>query len=137
MLDTATASELKHVGRETRRVDTIEKVTGQATYVSDMSVPGMLYARVKTSPHARAKIVSIDTGAAEAITGVRAVITGKDLDFKLGLYVEDKDILARNEVRHFGEAVAAVAADTLEIAQRAVEAIVVEYEELEPVLHPK
>ena len=137
MLDTVATSELKHVGQVTRRIDTVEKVTGQATYVSDMTVPGMLYARVKTSPHARAKIVSIDTTAAEAIPGVRAVVTGKDLSFKLGLYVEDKDILARNEVRHFGEAVAAVAADTLEIAKRAVDAIEVTYEELEPVLQPK
>ncbi len=137
MLDTVSASELQHVGKTTRRVDMVEKLTGQAMYVSDMIVPGMLYARVKTSPHARARIVKIDTSAAEAITGVRAVVTGKDLEYKLGLYIEDKDILARNEVRHFGEAVAAVAADTLEIAQNAVDAIEVTYEELEPVLHPK
>lgn len=137
MLETIPASDLKSVGQKTRRVDSIEKLTGEATYVSDMVLPGMLYARVKTSPHARARIVSIDTSAAEAMTGVRAVITGHDIGYKLGLYVVDKDILARNEVRHFGEGVAAVAADTLEIAQKAVEAIHVEYEELEPVLHPK
>lgn len=137
MLDTVPASELQTVGHKTRRVDSIEKVTGDATYVSDMILPGMLYARVKTSPHARARIVSIDTTAAEAMPGVRAVITGHDIDTKMGLYVQDKDILARNEVRHFGEGVAAVAADTLEIAQKAVDAIVVTYEELEPVLHPR
>ena len=137
MLETMSAKELTSVGRKTRRIDAVEKVTGQATYVSDMTLPGMLYARVKTSPHARARIVSIDTAAAAALPGVRAVVTGKDLDYKLGLYVVDKDILARHEVRHFGEAVAAVAADTLEIAQRAIDAIVVEYEELPPVLHPK
>ncbi len=137
MLDTAAASELKYVGKVTRRVDTIEKVTGQAMYVSDMILPGMLYARVKTSPHARARIRSVDVSAAVAMQGVRAVVTGKEVPFKLGLYVEDKDILARDEVRHFGEGVAAVAADTLEIAQKAVDAIVVDYEELEPVLHPR
>ena len=137
MFDQVSAAELKYVGRKTRRIDAVEKLTGDAMYVSDMTVPGMLYARVKTSPHARARIVSIDTSAAEAIPGVRAVVIGKDLEYKLGLYVVDKDILARNEVRHFGEAVAAVAADTLEIAQKAVEVIQVEYEELEPVLHPK
>lgn len=137
MFDRVPAVELKYVGKKTRRIDAVEKLTGDAMYVSDMTVPGMLYGRVKTSPHARARIASIDTSAAEAIPGVRSVIIGKDLSYKLGLYVVDKDILARNEVRHFGEAVAAVAADTLEIAQRAVDAITVEYEELEPVLHPK
>src|SRR6056297_855330 len=120
MLETVPASDLTSVGHKTRRVDSIEKLTGEATYVSDMVLPGMLYARVKTSPHARARIISIDTSAAEAMTGVRAVITGHDIGYKLGLYVVDKDILARNEVRHFGEGVAAVAADTLEIAQKAV-----------------
>ncbi|SIQ54340.1 xanthine dehydrogenase, molybdenum binding subunit apoprotein [Alkalispirochaeta americana] len=137
MLDQIPAQDLKYVGRETARIDAVEKLTGRATYVSDMAVPGMLFARVKTSPHARAKILSIDTSAARAIPGVRAVVTGKDLEYKLGLYVVDKDILARDEVRHFGEAVAAVAADTLETAQKAVEAIQIDYEVLEPVLHPK
>lgn len=136
MLETIPARDLKHVGNKTDRLDSKVKVTGQATYVADMIVPGMLYARVKTSPHARAKIVSIDTSKAEALTGVRAVVTGEELDYRLGLYVVDKAILARGEVRHFGEAVAAVAADTLEIAQKAVDLIDVEYEELEPVLHP-
>ena len=137
MLEAVPSAELKTVGHQTKRVDSVEKLTGEATYVSDMILPGMLYARVKTSPHARAKIRSIDTSKAEAMPGVRAVVTGHDLAHKMGLYVVDKDILARNEVRHFGEGVAAVAADTLEIAKNAVEAIEVDYEELEPVLHPK
>ena len=73
----------------------------------------MLHAKVKKSPHARARILSIDTSRAEALPGVRAVLTGQELDYRLGLYVVDKDILAKDDVRHFGEAVAAVAADTL------------------------
>lgn len=137
MFEQVPAEQLTQVGRHTRRVDATEKLTGQASYVSDMTLPGMLYARVKTSLHASARIVSIDTAAARALPGVRAVVTGHDLDYKLGLYVVDKDILARDRVRHFGEAVAAVAADTLEAAQLAVEAIEVEYEVLAPVLHPK
>ncbi len=136
MLEATPAEQLSQVGRHTRRIDAVEKLTGSATYVSDMALPGMLYARVKTSPFARARIKSIDTKAAESMPGVRAVLTGHELSYKLGLYVVDKDILARNEVRHYGEAVAAVAADSLVIAQAAVEAIVVEYEELTPVLHP-
>ncbi len=136
MLENTPVAELQNVGRKTDRIDSIVKLTGEATYVSDMTLPGMLYSRVKTSPHARARIVSIDTSRAQALSGVRAVVTGEELDYRLGLYVVDKAILAKGEVRHFGEAVAAVAADTLEIAQRAVELIAVEYEELEPVLHP-
>ena len=136
MLDTVPAEKLKHVGKKTERIDSKVKLTGQAGYVADMTVAGMLYARVKTSPHARARIVSIDTKKAQALTGVRAIVTGEELDYRLGLYVQDKAILAKGEVRHFGEAVAAVAADTLEVAQKAVELIDVTYEELEPVLHP-
>jgi len=82
-------------------------------------LPGMLYAQVKKSPHARAKILSIDTSKAEALPGVRAVLTGSELDYRLGLYIVDKYILAKGEVRHYGEAVAAVAAESLQIARKA------------------
>jgi len=135
MLDTANPETLRQVGRSPTRSDAPDKLTGSAIYVSDMSLPGMLYAQVKKSPHARAKIKRIDVSRAERLTGVRAVLTGHDLDYKMGLYVVDKDILAKNEVRHFGEAVAAVAADTLAIAHAAVELIEVEYEVLPPVLN--
>ena len=72
---------------------------------------------------------------AERLPGVRAILTGHDLAYRLGLYVVDKDILAKDEVRHFGEAVAAVAADTRAIAQAAVELIEVDYEVLTPILN--
>ncbi len=123
------------VGTDVSRQEAPEKLTGAARYASDMVLPGMLHAKVKTSPHARAKILRIDTSKAERLIGVHAVVTGKELDYKLGLYVVDKDILAKDEVRHFGEAVAAVAAETLEIASRAVELIDVEYEVETPVLN--
>ncbi len=135
MFDEIKQSDLSHVGTSPEREDDSAKLTGSAMYVSDMSLPGMLYAQVKKSPHARAKIKRIDVSKAEAMEGVRAVITGEELDYRLGLYVVDKRILAKGEVRHFGEAVAAVAADTPEIAHAAVDAIVVEYEVLPPILH--
>lgn len=135
MLDRTNGDELRLVGRDLPRSEGIEKVTGQATYVSDMVLPGMLHAQVKKSPHARARILGIDVSAAEALPGVRAVLTGAELEYRLGLYVVDKDILAKGEVRHYGEAVAAVAADTLEIARRAVDLIRVDYEVLPPVLN--
>ncbi|MBP7096395.1 MAG: xanthine dehydrogenase family protein molybdopterin-binding subunit [Spirochaetia bacterium] len=135
MLSEKKPSELAVVGKSPERTDDLEKLTGAATYVSDMSLPGMLHAQLKKSPHARARIVRIDTSKARAMPGVRAVLTGDELDYRLGLYVVDKRILARGEVRHYGEAVAAVAADTLMQAKAAADAIEVEYEILKPILH--
>jgi len=129
------STKLRYVGTAALRSEAAEKLTGSAMYASDMVLPGMLYAMVKKSPHARAKIVHVDTSKAWQIPGVRAVLTGMDLSYRLGLYIVDKDILAKGEVRHFGEAVAAVAADTLEIANKAVESIEVVYEVLEPILN--
>ncbi len=126
---------LGKIGKSARRIEVTPKLTGEGIYASDMILPGMLWAQVKKSPHARAKILSIDTKKAEALSGVRAVLVGAELDYKLGLYVVDKDILAKGEVRHYGEAVAAVAADTQEIAKAAVDLIEVEYEVLPPVLN--
>lgn len=135
MFDTLLPEDLSYVGKEASRPDSLEKLTGQALYVSDMSLPGMLHAAVLRSPHARARIVRIDVSRAKAMSGVRAVLTGAELDYRVGLYVVDKFILAKGEVRHYGEAVAAVAADTYAEARRAADAIEVEYEALPPVLH--
>ena len=104
------------VGVSHQRVEVTGKLTGDAVYTGDLVLPGMLHAKVKKSPHARARIVGIDTSRAEALRGVHAVLTGHELDYRLGLYVVDKDILAKDVVRHFGEAVAAVAAETPDIA---------------------
>ncbi|MCX7025440.1 MAG: xanthine dehydrogenase family protein molybdopterin-binding subunit [Spirochaetes bacterium] len=135
MLENQDPATLKYVGKGALRAEGVEKMTGQAVYASDMVMPGMLYAQVKKSPHARAKILGIDVSKAEALPGVRAVLVGSELDYRLGLYVVDKDILAKGEVRHYGEAVAAVAADTLEIAKAAVDLIEVKYEVLPPILN--
>ncbi|MFZ2960989.1 MAG: xanthine dehydrogenase family protein molybdopterin-binding subunit [Candidatus Ozemobacteraceae bacterium] len=136
MFENVHDSELKCVGKGVERIDTIEKLTGEALYTCDWIVPGMLYAKIKTSPHARAKIKKIDTRKAEKLPGVHAVITGEELDYRMGLYLVDKHILAKGVVRHYGEAVAAVAAESLEVAQQAVNLIEVEYEVLEAVLDP-
>jgi CO/xanthine dehydrogenase Mo-binding subunit len=128
--------ELRWVGKPVPRIDGDVKVRGAATYVHDMAVPGMLYARIKTSPHASARIRSIDTSEAEKLPGVHAVLVGRDLPYKVGLYMVDKSILARDVVRYHGEAVAAVAAETEVLAERACELIRVEYEPLPAVLDP-
>src|SRR4051794_1336376 len=124
------------VGTSPPRLEGSAKLTGDARYTGDLLLPGMLHAKVKKSPHARARIVSIDTSRAEALPGVHAVLTGHELDYRLGLYVVDKDILAKDVVRHFGEAVAAVAAETVDIASEAVALIDVEYDVMPPVLDP-
>jgi len=135
MFDDIDPAALSYVGKEAGRPDMAEKLTGEATFVSDMAFPGMLHAQLKKSPHARARIRSIDCAKAAAMPGVRAIVIGDELDYHIGLYIVDKYILAKGEVRHYGEAVAAVAADSLEEARAAVEAIEVDYEPLPPVLH--
>lgn len=136
MYERVPKESLKCVGRRSERVDDFEKVTGAAVFTGDMSFPGMLFAKVKKSPYASARILSVDCSAAERLPGVHAVVTGAELDYRLGLYLVDKFILARGVVRHFGEAVAAVAADSPERAAEAVDLIKVEYEPLEPVVDP-
>ena len=121
---------MKYVGQSIERVDAIRKVTGQAQYVGDFHMPRMLYAQVKRSPYPHAKIISIDVSKAEKLPGVRAVITGEWYTKRCGLYLEDKNFLANKTVKYQGEAVAAVAAETAEIAQEACDLIEVVYEEL-------
>jgi len=127
---------MKFVGKSIKRVDGIKKATGALRYVDDLKLPRMLYAAVKRSPHAHAKILRIDTTKAEALKGVKVVMTGKDFPKRVGLYLEDKTFFAVDKVRYRGEAVAAVAAETEEIAKEAVKLIEVEYEELPAVTNP-
>ena len=121
---------MRAVGESLQRVDAIKKVTGQAQYVDDIIMPRMLYAQVKRSPYPHARILRIDTSKAEALPGVRSVITGDCYTKRCGLYLEDKNFLAVGTAKYRGEAVAAVAAETPEIADEAVELIEVEYEQL-------
>lgn len=121
---------MKYIGKSVERVDGIKKATGDLKYVDDLKMSGMLYAQVKRSPYPHAKILNIDTSKAENLPGVKAVITGKDFPKRVGLYLADKTFLAVDKVRFKGEAVASVAAESEEIAKKAVELIEVEYEEL-------
>ncbi|HAS73856.1 MAG TPA: xanthine dehydrogenase, partial [Clostridiales bacterium UBA8960] len=127
-------NEFKHIGKPYDRKEAKEKVTGQALYVHDMELPGMLHAKCVHSPHAHAKILSIDTSAAEALPGVKAVVTGKDAPYRVGLYMIDKNLIAVDRVRYQGEIVAAVAAEDEVTAELAVTLIKVEYEPL-PIVH--
>ena len=105
--------DFKVLGQNHNRVDALDKVTGQATYASDVYLPGMLMCKLLPSTRSHARILSIDTSRAEQLPGVRAIITGKDFpDIFFGSgAVKDRRIMARDEVFYIGEPVAAVAAD--------------------------
>ena len=113
------------------RGDALPKLTGRAPFVGDVTLPDMCYAAVTRSYASHARIVSIDTDAARAVPGVLAVVTAADLSGALyGRRVKDVPILARDRVRFVGERVAAVVAETRDIAEQAAALIDVEYEDL-------
>ncbi|OIQ59390.1 xanthine dehydrogenase family protein molybdopterin-binding subunit [Neomoorella thermoacetica] len=118
------------IGVGVPRIDGVEKVTGEALYVHDLKIQGMLYAALKTSPYAHARILRIDTSRARSLPGVKAVLTGQDVPYRLGLYMIDRPLLATGKVRYYGEPVAAVAALDLDTAREAADLIEVEYEPL-------
>lgn len=140
-------TNFKWVGKRTRRPDGPDKVTGRARYGDDMVMPGMLHGKTLRSPHAHAKILSIDTSKAEALEGVKAVVTHKDIpDHPLSkppygpavadLHDISRNVMAREKVLYDGHAVAAVAATSERIARQAIKLIEVEYEVLPHVLDP-
>jgi len=123
------------VGKDVQRTDAVPKVTGAAQYVADIHLTAMLHGAVLRSPHPNARIVSIDTGAAAAMPGVKTVLTGADTaQKKWGAFRPDLYPLAVGRVRYVGDEVAAVAATTPEIARAAVDKIIVKYDVLPAVL---
>ncbi|MCH9036103.1 MAG: molybdopterin-dependent oxidoreductase [Chloroflexi bacterium] len=124
------------VGVSVVRLDDRDKVTGAARYAADLKMEGMLYARVLRSPHHHARITSIDTSEAEAMSGVEAVVTARDIPGKPEMPNGKPQtfLFPRDKVRFLGEAVAAVAAISEEIAEEALRRIHIEYEPLPPVL---
>lgn len=122
--------EYRYIGKPVPRVDGYGKVTGAAVFGPDVNLPNQLYGAVYRSPHPHARILSVDTSAAKKAPGVRAVVTGKDRPILYGAVIADEPFLAIDKVRYYGEAVAAVAADTLEQALEAAKLITAEYEPL-------
>jgi len=117
--------DYKVIGTRPIRHDGTDKVTGQAVYGVDVTLPGVLCGKVLRSPHAHARIRSIDISRAEGYEGVKAVIVGEDL--------QAPNLLAVGKVLFDGHGVAAVAAVNAQVAEEALELIEVEYEVLTPV----
>ncbi|MBX9701485.1 MAG: xanthine dehydrogenase family protein molybdopterin-binding subunit [Acetobacteraceae bacterium] len=130
----------KWIGKRTIRPDGQEKVTGRAAYAADTTMPGMIWGKVLRSPHAHAVIKSINTAKAEALPGVKAVVTAKDMvefptDKPVPLGIQDmrwmsRNVLAREKALFHGHPIAAVAATNDKIAAEACRLIEVEYEVL-------
>jgi len=139
-------SEYKVIGKRPIRHDGTDKVTGRARYGADVHPTGWLEGKTLRSPHAHARIVSIDTSKAEALAGVKAVVTSKDMlsnyedkvtDLGEGTAIPKNlanNVLASEKVLYEGHAVAAVAATNGHIADEAISLIEVEYEVLPPVM---
>ncbi len=120
------------IGARVPMIDSPDKVTGAGKYADDFTLPGTLVGKILHSPHAHARIVAIDTSAAEALPGVFAVVTGRETPVKYGILPigHDETIFAVDKVRYVGDNVAAVAAETEAIADEALRRIRVEYEVL-------
>lgn len=125
------------VGKSIPRLEGAEKVSGKTRYAADVDVPEALSAKILRSSLPHARLLKVDTSKAAKLPGVHAVITGTDIPPVLtGLRMKDMPVLARNRVRYVGEPIAAVAADSAEIAEEALNLIEVQYEELPFVTDP-
>ncbi|MHC4712420.1 MAG: xanthine dehydrogenase family protein molybdopterin-binding subunit [Planctomycetota bacterium] len=123
----------KYVGRPVRRIGGRERVTGKLAYAADMRIPGMLHAKLVTLDCAHARIVSINTSAAANLPGVQCILTAADLPQPVPRYGpvdNDRPVLAVGETKYYGEPVAAIAADSEEVAAEAADLVQVEYETL-------
>jgi CO/xanthine dehydrogenase Mo-binding subunit len=131
------APALRVIGKPIARVEGPDKVTGRARYSADISLTNLLWAKNVRSPHAHARIISIDTSRALRVPGVRKVITAADIPNKrIGRRLKDHPLLCDDVVRFIGDKVAVVAADDPEAAEEAALLVAVEYEELPAVFDP-
>lgn len=127
------------LGKSHRKVDAMERMRGIARYTDDLKLPGMLHAKILRSPHAHARIKSIDTSKALALEGVHAIVTGQDFKIPYGIipWTPDENALAVDKVLHVGDGLAAVAARDEDTANAALRLIEVEYEVLQAFYDPE
>src|SRR5262245_42402730 len=137
------ALQYNTIGDSIRRIESEAKVKGTLKYLTDLHFEGMLHGKILRSSTAHAKIRSIDASRAEALPGVIAVLTRDDVignpkyESHYGPVLMDQTIVALDKVRYVGDPVAAVAAERLDIAERALELIDVQYDDLPAVLDPE
>ena len=130
-------SDFINIGKRIPKMDAEEKVTGKAIYIQDLKVPGMLWGKILYSPHPHARILNIDTSAAERLPGVKAVLTGYNAPLiKFGFYKDNMPLKA-NKVCSYRDEVAAIAATDPDIAEEALGLIRVQYEILPAVFDPE
>jgi 4-hydroxybenzoyl-CoA reductase subunit alpha len=127
------------IGKRLRKAEGAAKATGRAIYADDLILPRMLHAKILRSPHAHARILSIDTSKAAAMPGVHGTLVGAELPTRYGIipWTQDEQALAADKARYVGDGVAAVAAVDEETANLALRELHVEWEVLEPLLDPK
>ncbi|HHV79605.1 MAG TPA: molybdopterin-dependent oxidoreductase [Firmicutes bacterium] len=125
------------IGQRLPRHDAVLQVTGRSLYGEDIKMPGMLYCKVRRAGIPHARLIEVDTSAAEAIPGVMGVVTAKDVPFNaFGFTHLDQPVMAQDKIRYEGDAIAGVAATSLEVADQAAKAIKIKYEELPAVFDP-
>jgi carbon-monoxide dehydrogenase large subunit len=130
-------ADFKVVGTSVPRGEGSDKVSGQSVYAADVKLPELLWAKILRSPHPHARIRRVDISKAEKVPGVRAIITGDDVKGRLvGKQIRDMPVLCWDKVRFVGDRVAAVAAETVEAAEEALNLIEVDYEQLPAVFDP-
>ena len=128
--------KLSVIGKPLRKVDAMAKCAGETIYADDLNLPRTIYAKLLRSPHPHARVLNVNAARALNLDGVFAVITGEDLPQKFGIMpsTEDEEALAVDKVRYAGDPVAAVAAASESLAEKALGYIDVEYEVLKPIL---
>ena len=126
------------IGTSAPHIEGSEKVTGKTVFTADVDLPGMLWGKVLRSPHPHARIRNIDTSAALKVPGVKAIVTGQDaIGLYMGKVLRDLPVLCWDRVRYIGDRVAAIAAETPEAAEEALQLIEVDYEEMPAVFDPR
>jgi CO/xanthine dehydrogenase Mo-binding subunit len=134
MIPPSLSREFTVVGKPLNRRDGVEKVTGHAKYSGDLKFPKMLYGKILRCPYPRARIIKIDTRRAEALPGVKAILTKENTKGWRTYWYKVPQLAFPECITYEGQEVAAVAAEDIAIAQKALELIDVEYEVLRPML---
>src|SRR5919106_4584376 len=136
MQDVMKKKNFSVIGKPLRKIDAMAKCAGETIFADDLNLPRTIYAKLLRSPHPHARVLSVNTARALKLDGVFAVITGEEMPEKFGIMpsTQDEEALAIDKVRYAGDPVAAVAAASESLAEKALSYIDVEYEVLKPIL---